>query len=85
MKNSVSLVFPKAESFLVKKGETVTAETVLPEKVKAPVFSGDTAGKVVYKNGESVILERDIKFSQSVEAISFSKVLLYLISLIKCT
>lgn len=58
---------------LVKKGsETkITSELKLSDKLSAPVDLGQTAGEIVYKNGDEVISKVKIKTVESVEKAGF--------------
>lgn len=84
MKKSVGLFFPKEETLLIKKGDSVTTETILPESIEAPVISGDTAGRVVYKKNGEIILEKEIKYAENAEMLNFKAVFSFIVSLLKC-
>ncbi len=62
---------------LMKKGseKNVTTEVVLPGEIPAPVQAGDTVGHVIYRNGDEIIGESRIIASDSVEKISFWRLL----------
>ena len=61
---------------VVGKGEEnrITATPELPENIAAPVKSGDTVGKIVYKNGEKIVGENKIFATENVEKIKFSDI-----------
>ncbi|MBQ8254257.1 MAG: D-alanyl-D-alanine carboxypeptidase [Clostridia bacterium] len=58
----------------------VTAETVLPKSVKAPIKAGDKVGEIIFKANGEEIGKVPIRAAETVEKISFSQVLKRLIS-----
>ncbi len=55
----VNLLLEKNAAVLIKKGDTgnITQEIIINENIAAPICKGDVLGKIIYKTGDSVILE----------------------------
>ncbi len=47
----------------------VTLEAILPESLDAPICKGDVVGKIVYKSGDEIIGESEIKAAEDVEKV----------------
>ncbi len=58
----------------------VTAETVLPKNVKAPIKAGDKIGEIVFRSGDSIIGKVPIRAAETIERISFAQVLKRLVN-----
>ena len=58
----------------------VTAETVLPKSVKAPIKAGEKVGEIVFKANGDVIGKVPIRAAETIQKISFSQVLKRLVS-----
>lgn len=53
----------------------VTAETLLPNSVKAPIKAGEKIGEIVFRAGNEIIGRVPIRAAETVNKISFSEVL----------
>ena len=62
MESQVNGILEEDASVLIKKGDTgnITQNVVINEKISAPIKQGDILGKIQYKTGEEIILERNI-------------------------
>lgn len=77
VKDSCPLVCEGFEGVLGKDAyaKGITTETVIPEKIKAPVKAGSTVGYVTYLSGSEVIGKAEIKTAESIEKLSFFDIL----------
>ena len=62
---------------VVNKGEDkkITATLELSDKLTAPVKIGDVAGKVVYKNGDTIVGTVNVTATENIDKIKYSDVL----------
>lgn len=80
MEKSVSLRTDPPSALVAEKGnEEAVGEIILTEPVEAPVEEGQILGKVCYKIGEEVVMERKIYAQSSVPAMTFNSVFEFLI------
>jgi len=65
----VNAVLEDEASVLIKKGDTgnITQNVVINENISAPIKQGDVVGKIEYKSGEEIILERKLIAQTDVE------------------
>ena len=63
---------------VVNKGEEgkISATVELSQNLKAPVKIGDVAGKIVYKNGDTIVGEATITATENIDKIKFTDVLM---------
>lgn len=59
------------KKMLLKKGETVTCRTEIPQKVSAPVLKGEKLGRIAYYLNGELIDSYPVYAEKSVEKISF--------------
>ena len=76
--NSVKAVAKTGFSTLVKKGTEsgIEREVWIEPSVKAPVYHGDTVGKLTLTKDGQILSEIDIMAAESVEAKGFSEILM---------
>ena len=62
IETQVNAVLEEEAVVLMKKGNVgnVTQNVGINEKIQAPIKSGDVLGKIQYKSGEKIILERNL-------------------------
>lgn len=76
VEDTCGISFPDFNAVVAKGEESkVTATLELDESLTAPVNIGDTAGKIVYKNGEKIVGEVKITATENIEKIKFSDIL----------
>lgn len=58
----VNLVLEEDGCVLIKKGDTgnITQNVVINENISAPIKQGDVLGKIEFKSGDELILEKDL-------------------------
>lgn len=61
----------REKEILLKKGETVTCKTEIPQKVSAPVLKGEKLGRIAYYLDGKLIDSYPVYAERSVEKISF--------------
>ena len=61
----------REKEILLKKGETVTCKTEIPQKVSAPVLKGEKLGRIAYYLDGKLIDSYPVYAEKSVEKISF--------------
>lgn len=59
------------KKILLKKGETVTCRTEIPQKVSAPVLKGEKLGRIAYYLNGKLVDSYSVYAEKSVEKISF--------------
>ena len=81
IKSSLSLIGEGFGKLLPKDiyASGVTAETVLPKSVKAPIRAGDKIGEIIFKANGTEIGRVSIKAAETINKISFGQVLSRLI------
>jgi len=69
IKPQINAILDEDASVLVKKGDTgnIIQNVVIKENIQAPIKQGDILGKIEYKTGEEVILERNLLAETDVE------------------
>jgi len=62
IQTKVNAILENDSSVLIKKGDSgnITQNVVIKEDVSAPIKKGDILGKIEYKVGEEIILERNL-------------------------
>ena len=67
--SQVNVVLGEDASVLIKKGDTgnITQNVVIDENVVAPIKKGDVLGKIEFKTGDEIILERKLIAESDVE------------------
>lgn len=62
IEKQVNAVLEEDSNILLKKGDTgnITQNVVINENISAPIKQGDVLGKIEYKAGEEVILEKNL-------------------------
>lgn len=73
IKSSVKLSVDFSKDILIEKGaqKDITHFLEVLEETPAPIKKNDIVGKLIYKNGDEVIAEYDVKVADDVEKISF--------------
>lgn len=69
VKPQLPLIAKETYSILLKKGVTqegIRHEVILPEHVKAPLVEGQTVGKLVVYQGNTVLKEYDLKAGEAI-------------------
>ena len=61
----------REKEILLKKGETVTCKTEIPQKVSAPVLKGEKLGRIAYYLDGKLIDSYPVYAERSVEKVSF--------------
>lgn len=58
----VNLVLEEDACVLIKKGDTgnITQNVIINENISAPIKQGDVLGKIEFKSGDELILEKDL-------------------------
>lgn len=62
MEKQVNAVLEEDSNVLIKKGDTgnITQNVIINENIMAPIKQGDVLGKIEYKTGDEIILERNL-------------------------
>ena len=73
VKKNVSLKVDFSKDIFVEKGKekNITYSLELLNEVSAPIKENDVVGKLIYKSGDEIIAEYDVKASENIEKISF--------------
>ena len=80
--DNVAINAPQIATELIKKGEekNITVKTELCENVSAPVFEGQTLGKVTVMNGEKSLAEYKLTAKKEVKKLTLSDVWLKMLN-----
>lgn len=73
VKKNVNLKVDFSKDIFIEKGKekNITYSLELLNEVKAPIKENDVIGKLIYKSGEEIVAEYDVKASENIEKISF--------------
>lgn len=73
VKKNVNLKVDFSKDIFIEKGreKNITYSLELLNEIKAPIKENDVVGKLIYKSGDEVIAEYEIKASENIEKISF--------------
>ena len=69
IKSQVSAVLEEDASILIKKGDNgnINQNIIIDENICAPIKQGDVLGKIEFKSGEELILERKLVAEENIE------------------
>ena len=62
IESKVNVILEEEASVLIKKGDTgnITQNVIINEKISAPIKQGDVLGKIEFKAGDEIILEKKL-------------------------
>ena len=62
IESKVNVILEEEASVLIKKGDTgnITQNVIINEKISAPIKQGDVLGKIEFKAGDEIILEKNL-------------------------
>ena len=69
IESKVNAILEEDACVLIKKGDTgnIVQNIFINEKISAPIKQGDVLGKIQYKAGEEVILEKNLVAEKTIE------------------
>ena len=69
IETQVNAILEEDASVLIKKGDTgnITQDVTIKENISAPIKRGDILGKIEFKSGEEIILEKNLIAEKDVD------------------
>ena len=69
IQSQVNLVLEEDACVLIKKGDTgnISQNVVINENISAPIKQGEVLGKIEYKSGEEIIIEKKLIAESDIE------------------
>ena len=69
IENTVNVVLEENVCVLIKKGDTgnITQNVIINENISAPIKQGDVLGRIEFKTGDEVILEKNLVAEKDIE------------------
>lgn len=69
IEKTVNVVLEEEASVLIKKGDTgnITQNVVINENILAPIKQGDVLGKIEFKAGDEIIIEKNLVAEKDIE------------------